>query len=124
MQKQALSPDTPQRWDTGHIGSLMVWQSEVVTEVINLQQAPEESIESYWNRAATLQTKLRASQFVSADTLVVDCFIDGLRPALRNPAVPARANPIPKGLRSVLLELKTLSRILPEASTETEVSRF
>jgi len=69
MQKQALSPDTPQRWDTGHIGSLMVWQSEVVTEVINLQQAPEESIESYWNRAATLQTKLRASQFVSADNM-------------------------------------------------------
>lgn len=91
----------------------MAWQASIVTEVINLEQAAGESIESYWNRAATLQNKLQAAHFAPADSLVVDCFIDGLRPALRGPA-PTLANVIPKGLRSVLFELRTLSRMLPE----------
>lgn len=102
------------------MGSLMAWQASIVAEVISLEQAAGESIESYWNRAATLQNKLQAAHFVSADSLVVDCFIDGLRPTLRSTAAPALASMMPRGLRSVLLELKTLSRILPEATAGSE----
>lgn len=119
MSKSVLAYEVPQMWDSLHIGSLMAWQSEIVTEVIDLQQSPSESIESYWNRAATLQTKLWAANFVSADSLVVDCFMHGLRPALRNAAVPTCADEGATGLTSVLHELKVLSRILPETSADS-----
>ena len=104
-------------WDAlkvEYLGSLKVRRPALLGDVRVLKQGHVESVEEYGDRARALLTKLDDAEVASADMMVTDALLQGLKGTLRMVCLPSLTKMADQGFDKVLLELKNLTRLLQD----------
>jgi hypothetical protein len=98
-----------------HLGGLRTRRPMLLAELRGLKQRPQESVVDYGERAYELLRRLEDLELGSAETLLSDAFLQGLRPSLQNPIVPVVTQKVDLGFEAVLDEVKAISRLVNDA---------
>ncbi len=114
VEKAATAKAAWQQLEKEHLGSLQTRRPMLLGEVRELKQGPKETVEAYGDRAKALLSRLEDLDLSCADVLVADAFLQGLRSSF-HPCVPILTRLVDEGFDAVLLELKNLTRLMPDA---------